>query len=107
LRQLRAKWCASKKGNQFSILEPFAFEPLDSKQRTFLAESLGMSAGNVSVMLTRMRREFATHVRALVVQTVSNFDEVEDELREIGMTLIEQGFSLGHKASDSAGDESR
>ena len=91
LRQMRWKWRASGKGDQFSILERFAFEHLDSKQRADLAESLGMSAGNVSVTLTRMRREFATHVRAFVVQTVSSFEEVEDELREIGLILIEQG----------------
>jgi RNA polymerase sigma-70 factor (ECF subfamily) len=95
LRQLREKWYASGKGDQFDILEPFAFEHLESTQRASLAESLGTKTGNVSVMLTRMRREFSTHVRAFVVQTVSNLDEVEDELREIGLALIEQGSSGG------------
>jgi RNA polymerase sigma-70 factor (ECF subfamily) len=103
LHQLRTKWCSAGKGNQFSILEPFTFQQLDTKERASLAESLGTSAGNVSVMLTRMRREFATHVRALVVQTVSDFDEIEDELREIGLTLIEQGSRPRTSPADDDG----
>lgn len=48
-----------------------------------LASELGLSAGNVRVMVTRIRKRYQEVLRGTIAETVDSTEEVEAELKHL------------------------
>lgn len=87
LRNIREKWSRRGHASQFDALRPFLIERLEGTETERLAAGLGLSPANVRVKLHRLRKEFATGARKCVADTVIDAAEVDDELRELGLSF--------------------
>lgn len=83
MTRLRDEYVAGGKGEQFTKLQGFlAGGPTDSSYET-VARELAMSPGAVTVAAHRLRRRFAELLREEIAHTVSDPEEVEDEIRSL------------------------
>ena len=87
LGNIREKWSRRGHGSQFDALSPFLIERLEGVETGRLAAKMGVSTANVRVKLHRLRKEFATGARKCVADTVTDSSEVNDELRELGLSF--------------------
>ena len=87
LGNIRGKWSRRGHAAQFDALSPFLIERLEGAETGRLAATLGVSTANVRVKLHRLRKEFATGARKCVSETVMDATEVDDELRELGLSF--------------------
>ena len=78
LKQLEEEFRADGKTEQFEILKPY-LEP--GKPREELARKLNVSIGTAAVMAHRFREQYKEAVRAVLAHTVTDEEELEDELR--------------------------
>ena len=77
--QLRSEYDASGKARLFDALKPHL---VDSRidPLVAIAEQLKMSVGAVKVAAHRLRQKYRLRLRELVSQTVSQPDQIDDEL---------------------------
>ena len=87
LQTIREKWSRRGHAAHFDALRPYLIERLESAETGRLATELGLSAANVRVRLHRLRKEFEIAVRKRVSDTVLDATEVDDELKELGLSL--------------------
>jgi len=79
LGRLAAKYERSGHGQTFAVLKPF-LSGQNLQSPAAAAEALGLSAGAFRVALSRCRTHLRTCLRDVVLDTVENPEEVDDEL---------------------------
>ncbi|MHC1762723.1 MAG: RNA polymerase sigma factor [Verrucomicrobiia bacterium] len=83
VNRLRQEHTAAGKLNEFELLKPLlTTEPSPGEYAT-LAARLRISSDNVAVRVHRLRQRFRDCVRSDVAKTVSNPNELEQELRDL------------------------
>lgn len=83
LAQLKSEYAAQNKSNVFVQLEPGLTGELDAGWYQARAAALNMNEGAVRVALHRLRRRFGELLRAEIGQTVTNPQEVDEEIRHL------------------------
>lgn len=89
LNKLQQSYEKRGKGAVFEKLQPFLVD-LESEDRGTTAEQLGMRQEAFKIAVWRGRRRFHDLLRAEIVETVLNEEEVDDELRS-----LRTGFQAG------------
>lgn len=72
---------AGGRGAQFAALKPWLLGELPALSQAETARGLGLSEGAVKVAVHRLRKRFRELVKAEIAQTVSDPDQIQDELR--------------------------
>jgi RNA polymerase sigma-70 factor (ECF subfamily) len=80
LEQLRTECLQKEKGGQFEVLAPFLESVAETGYENAAAQ-LGISVGATRVAVHRLRTRFRTLLRELIGTTVSDPDQVDDEIR--------------------------
>ena len=78
---LREDYAKAGKTRLFEALQDFLWGIEDSASYAQIAERLGMTEGAIRVAVHRLREHYRQRLRAEVAHTVSNPNEVDDELR--------------------------
>jgi RNA polymerase sigma factor (sigma-70 family) len=87
LARLRAEFDAAGKSAVFARLEGHLTGEQETLPYVELGAALGMSEGAVKVAIHRLRRRFGALLRDEIAETVSDPDEVDDEIRELFRAL--------------------
>ena len=88
---LREDYAKAGKTRLFEALRDFLWGIEDSAPYAQIAERLGMTEGAVRVAVHRLREHYRQRLRAEVAHTVSNPNEVDDELRYLIRVISEAG----------------
>jgi len=80
LEELRDEMTKAGKSEQFDTLKG-SLTGQDELPREQIAARLGMSAGAVKVVVHRLRQRYRKLLRAAVAETVSNEEDLNDEMR--------------------------
>jgi RNA polymerase sigma-70 factor (ECF subfamily) len=86
LRALREEMAEAGKGEQFDVLKG-SLTGEDELPRAEIAAKLGMSEGAVKVAVHRLRERYRRLLRAAIAETVSNEDDLDDEMRYLVAVL--------------------
>ncbi len=86
LDQVARRWARRGRMDEFTLLRPLMLDRPDAGAVAGIAGTLGLTSGNVRVKLTRLRRELEESIRRAVAATVTNPAELEEELRELGLS---------------------
>ena len=89
LQTLREEMTKAGKGEQFDVLKG-ALTGQDELSREQVAARLSMSEGTVKVAVHRLRRRYRELLRAAVAETVSNEDDLNDEMQYLVEILRRQ-----------------
>jgi RNA polymerase sigma-70 factor (ECF subfamily) len=81
LAAVQAAFEQSGKGHQFEVLKPWLIGDTENLSQADAAAALGMTTGAVKVAIHRLRKSFRHAVQAEIAQTVTDPDEVAEELR--------------------------
>lgn len=87
LQRLRDEYRGEGKQDLFAELKPTLTEASREVPYARLADRLQMSEGAVKVAVHRLRRRYRELIRALIAETVSRPEDVEDELRNLFAAL--------------------
>ncbi|HEY1784586.1 MAG TPA: sigma-70 family RNA polymerase sigma factor [Pirellulales bacterium] len=90
LHRLRGEFERSGRGNEFEQLKEFLAAERGSIPYDKIATALGISTGAARVQLHRMRKRFRDLFRDQIAETVSNSDELDEEVRYV-LTVLSQG----------------
>jgi RNA polymerase sigma factor (sigma-70 family) len=85
--RLRQEWANAGKGSQFGALQAYLSGERETTPCAHTALELGMSEGAVRTAVHRLRQRYGQLLREEVAQTISNPDDLEDELRHL-MTVL-------------------
>jgi RNA polymerase sigma-70 factor (ECF subfamily) len=89
LARVREEYQASGKAPIFDQLKPFLEGEAESGDYAEIAARLGMSPGSIAVSVHRLRQAYREAVRIEIANTVSNPDEVADEMRHLFAVLAQ------------------
>jgi RNA polymerase sigma-70 factor (ECF subfamily) len=89
LQALRDEMVKAGKREQFDALKN-SLTGEDETPREEIAARLGMSAGAVKVAVHRLRRRYGRLLRAAIAETVSNENDLNDEMRYLVAVLRRQ-----------------
>jgi RNA polymerase sigma-70 factor (ECF subfamily) len=92
--RLRASYVEAGKAREFDVLDPYLVNAPKAMSGDDIARTLEISAGAARVALHRLRRRFASALRAEVELTVGDADQVEPELRFLLAELTAPGAEL-------------
>lgn len=81
--RLQNEWERSNKRAQFDALKRYLTPGRESTTYREVAESLDMTEGAVKVAVHRLRRAYRTQLRAVIAETVSTEDGIEEELCDL------------------------
>jgi RNA polymerase sigma-70 factor (ECF subfamily) len=81
LTAVQAAFEESRKGKQFQLLKPWLIGDTENLSQADAAAQLGMTTGAVKVAIHRLRKSFRDAVQAEIAQTVTDPDEITEELR--------------------------
>ena len=81
--RLRSEYAASGKSQTHDQLEPFLSDAESAKSYDEVACKLGLSASATKSAIHRLRRRHRELVREEIAHTVTNANEVEDEIRHL------------------------
>ena len=87
---LSVEYARQEKMATFETLKPF-LNPLDSEAQPSyeqVADQLEVSVGTVKMLIHRLRKRYTTLLRAEVARTVSDPEEIDEELRALCDALI-------------------
>jgi RNA polymerase sigma factor (sigma-70 family) len=87
LGRLRAEFEGAGRQALFSRLEGHLTGEQDTVPYAELGRELGMSEGAIKVAVHRLRRRFGALLRAEILETVSDPDEVDEEIRYLFQAL--------------------
>lgn len=85
--QLRQEYCGQGKANVFEVLNEFLTVKPDKGTYPGIAESLGVSEGNVRVLVNRMRGRYKAILTSTITDMVGSPAEVDEELRYLFSTF--------------------
>jgi RNA polymerase sigma-70 factor (ECF subfamily) len=83
LRQLATESRAAGRGEHFDVLKPWLTGETEGDSQAEAALRLSMTEGAVKVAIHRLRKRFRELVKAEVGQTVSDPEQVNEELRSL------------------------
>jgi RNA polymerase sigma factor (sigma-70 family) len=83
LTRLQREYATGGKANLFAKLEPALTGEVAAGAYAGWAAALDMSEGAVKVALHRLRRRFGEILRSEIAHTVSNPEEIDDEIRQL------------------------
>ena len=89
LNVLAREFTAADKAAQFEALKPWLLGEVKSLSQAAAAERLGLTEGAVKVAVHRLRLRFRELVKAEIVQTVGDADQVQEELRYLVEVLAQ------------------
>jgi len=89
LQTLREEMTQAGKGEQFDALKGTLTGQEESSQEQ-IAARLGMSAGAVKVAVHRLRQRYRELLRAAIAETVSNEEDLNDEIQYLVAVLRKQ-----------------
>jgi len=89
MARLKSEYTEGGKQLLFEKLQPYLTREIDAQFYAAEAASLNLTEGAARVALHRMRRRFGALLRSEVAYTVSNRDEVEEELRHLLAAIAE------------------
>lgn len=81
LQAVQAAFEESGKGKQFEVLKPWLIGDTENLSQADAGAELGMTTGAIKVAIHRLRRSFRDAVQAEIAQTVTDSDEIAEELR--------------------------
>ena len=81
MSMLRAEYAKRRREPLFEVLSPLILKEPGSLALDPLAKELGMEPGAVGTALNRLRQRFGERLRTLVMETVHDPSEVDEELR--------------------------
>jgi RNA polymerase sigma-70 factor (ECF subfamily) len=81
--RLEAEWEKGGKTAQFDALKAYLTPGKESTTYREIAEALGMTEGAVKVAVHRLRRAYRAQLRAVIAETVSTEDDIEEEIRDL------------------------
>ena len=81
LAKVQASFKESGKQKQFDVLKPWLIGDTENLSQTGAAAELGMTTGALKVAIHRLRKTFREAIRAEIIQTVNDPDDVAEELR--------------------------
>jgi RNA polymerase sigma-70 factor (ECF subfamily) len=87
LARLRAEYEGGGRGEVFDGLKGVLSAGPDSVPYAAIAANLGMTEGAVQVAVHRLRRRYGELLREEIAKTVTQPDEIEDEIRELFAAL--------------------
>jgi RNA polymerase sigma-70 factor (ECF subfamily) len=90
LAQLEQESASSGKAKLFGELKPFLARESSDGEYTTMAGGLGMTANAVAVAVHRLRERYRELVRLDIAHTVSDEDEIHDELRHL-LAVLSRG----------------
>lgn len=80
---LQDEWGKSGKTAQFDTLKVYLTPGKESTTYREMAESLDMTEGAVKVAVHRLKRAYRAQLRAVIAETVSTKDDIEEEIRDL------------------------
>ena len=83
LARLHDESVQAGKGRQFDLLKEFLSSASNEGAYAAMANQLGLSSGTIAVQVHRLRKRFGELVREEVAHTLTNREEVEEELRHL------------------------
>jgi len=89
LSRLKSEYATAGKEPIFAKMQPYLTREIDSRFYAQEAPGLNLSEGAARVALHRLRRRFGALLRSEVAYTVSNENEVEEELRQLLAAIAE------------------
>jgi RNA polymerase sigma-70 factor (ECF subfamily) len=81
--RLQDEWEKSGKNAQFDALKGYLTPGKESTSYREIGESLNMSEGAVKTAVHRLKRAYRAQLRAVIAETVSTEDDVEEEIRDL------------------------
>jgi RNA polymerase sigma-70 factor (ECF subfamily) len=81
MSKLREEFGSSGKLDEFNKLMPFLNKDSGSGRYEAMAEEIGVSAGALRMSVHRMRRRYRDLMRSEIAETVSNTEDIDDEIR--------------------------
>lgn len=81
--RLQDEWERSKKRAQFDALKAYLTPGKESTTYREIAHSLNTTEGAVKVAVHRLRRAYRAHLRAVIAETVSTEEGIEEEIRDL------------------------
>lgn len=81
--RLQDEWERTEKKAQFDALKGYLTPGKEATTYREIAESLGMTEGAVKVAVHRLRRAYRAQLRAVIAETVSTEDDIEEEIRDL------------------------
>ncbi len=81
--RLQDEWERSEKTAQFDALKAYLTPGKESTTYREIAQSLDMTEGAVKVAVHRLRRAYRAQLRAVIAETVSTEDGIEEEIRDL------------------------
>lgn len=81
--RLEDEWRSSNKTEQFDALKAYLTPGAASATYRETAQSLDMTEGAVKVAVHRLRRAYRAQLRAVIAETVSTENDVEEEIRDL------------------------
>ena len=81
--RLRDEWTRKEKTAQFDALKAYLTPGKRSTTYREIAESLDLTEGAVKVAVHRLRRAYRAQLRAVIAETVSSEDGIEEEMRDL------------------------
>jgi RNA polymerase sigma-70 factor (ECF subfamily) len=83
LARLRAEFTAKDKAETFDAIKEFLNGEAEPGDYERVAQRAGVSSGNLTVMVHRLRKRYRELVRAEIAQTVESSGEVDEEMRHL------------------------
>jgi RNA polymerase sigma-70 factor (ECF subfamily) len=83
LARMRGEWEADARGAEFDALKACLLGQGPIGGYAVVARELGRTEGAVKVAVHRLRRRFQTELRRDIAETVSDPDDVDDEIRHL------------------------
>jgi len=83
MERLQNEWKRTEKTAQFDALKTYLTPGKETTTYREIAQSLDMTEGAVKVAVHRLRRAYRAQLRAVVAETVSTEDGVEEEIRDL------------------------
>ena len=91
LKGLRDKYVKKGKGGLFDALEPFLSASVEKDSYAGIGEQFGLTESAVKMAVSRLRKRYGRAIREEIAATVSDPDQVDEELRALLAALRQSG----------------
>ncbi len=89
IEQLKERHIVKGKGPLFEALAPYLGEEVSREEFVRIAAAFGARSNTISVAMSRLRQEYQAQVRSLVMDTVGDSSQMEDELAVLRSSFLD------------------